>query len=176
MSRLIVTAFSIMLGVAVHAAAVTWAVSNVQSSPDATVGAGWVVQLFDSSVEYDYTKALNGEIEARFTGATEVNNTSFKASTKELNAAAANESVSLYMVIYDANTIEGAQNYIVSEVVSKTVAASDGDITLSFGSMKGTTTANKFLNSSWTAAVPEPTSGLLLLVGGALLALRRKQK
>ncbi len=28
---------------------------------------------------------------------------------------------------------------------------------------------------AWTA-VPEPTSGLLLLVGGALLALRRKQK
>ena len=26
------------------------------------------------------------------------------------------------------------------------------------------------------AAVPEPTSGLLLLIGGALLALRRKQK
>ena len=26
------------------------------------------------------------------------------------------------------------------------------------------------------AAVPEPTSGLLLLIGGALLALRRKQR
>ena len=31
--------------------------------------------------------------------------------------------------------------------------------------------------TSWSSAgVPEPTSGLLLLVGGALLALRRKQK
>ena len=44
---------------------------------------------------------------------------------------------------------------------------------------KGTATAIVSDVGSWSTAttdVPEPTSGLLLLVGGAMIALRRKQK
>ena len=76
---------------------------------------------------------------------------------------------------YDAATVADAKNYIVSAVASKTVAASGADIALAFGSMTGTTSANTFLNSSWHVAVPEPTSGLLMLVGLAGLALRRRR-
>lgn len=39
------------------------------------------------------------------------------------------------------------------------------------------TTGNKWASGGWeTTGIPEPTSGMLLLLGGAMLALRRKQK
>ena len=37
-------------------------------------------------------------------------------------------------------------------------------------------TSNTFADYSGSGGVPEPTSGILLLVGGAMLALRRKRK
>ena len=53
-------------------------------------------------------------------------------------------------------------------------AAAVGAPGIGFGSM-ATATQNP---SNWKGGgdVPEPTSGLLLLIGGAMLALRRKQK
>lgn len=55
------------------------------------------------------------------------------------------------------------------------------DVTGNFYELPATGTtlalnAASFANSGTIADVPEPTSGLLLIVGGALLALRRKQK
>ena len=39
------------------------------------------------------------------------------------------------------------------------------------------TTGSKWASGGWeTSGTPEPTSGMLLLLGGAMLALRRKQK
>ena len=54
-----------------------------------------------------------------------------------------------------------------------------GPTTVSFGSQKSATQAAsawKTVGGGGTDPLPEPTSGLLLLVGGAMLALRRKQK
>ena len=57
--------------------------------------------------------------------------------------------------------------------------ATIGSTEAAFGSQKSATQAAanwKTLGGGGTGGVPEPTSGLLLLVGAGMLALRRKQK
>ena len=77
--------------------------------------------------------------------------------------------------------VDGANMYYntfqVTEFVSATTPKQDYQINPDWGgsdyignpAMKGTVTGGG-------GDIPEPTSGLLLLVGGAMLALRRKQK
>ncbi|MBQ6010555.1 MAG: PEP-CTERM sorting domain-containing protein [Kiritimatiellae bacterium] len=90
-------------------------------------------------------------------------------------------------------TAAASTDYMISAVLAK----NDGTATLEMDKAAFTTAASgtKTLNittganfastgSKWDSGgwqtsgggVPEPTSGLLLLVGGAMLALRRKQK
>ena len=177
MKKIMIAVAATIVGIVANAAAVSWSITNIQSSPSTEVSAGWLVQIYSSSVAYSFEDAKAGNIAATFTGATVSSGTAFRAGQKETDAASAGDTVTLYAVIYDAATIADAKYYIVSDTASKTVAASGADISVAFGSMAGTTAANKFLNSSWTAtaAVPEPTSGLLMLLGMAGLALRRRR-
>ena len=138
--------------------------------------------LFAAGTEYDHAKAVAGTITPTYTGTTVAQGTTgaTRVGSSGNGSYNAGDTASFYAVVYDASSIAGANNYVISDVVSATVGASGANISLAFGSMKATTTANKFLtslNNGWTSAnVPEPTSALLLLVGGAMLALRRKQK
>ena len=180
MKKLIIICAATMMGVAAHAASVNWMVNAVQSSPDSTVAAGWLIQVYTSDVVFDYASAKDGSISAWGSGTTFAAGTTYRAAYTVTDGIANGTSQSFYAVVYDASTVGDAKNYIVSDIVTATATAAGNDVPLSFGAMAGTTAAaNKFLNSSWTAvpseSVPEPTSGLLLLLGMAGLALRRKQ-
>lgn len=81
----------------------------------------------------------------------------------------ASQSFQLVLVYDDA---KGDTYYKVSTVMASDARAQDTDpAEVSFA-----TAANINGGGEWTQAVPEPTSGLLLLLGVASLALRRKQK
>ena len=180
MKKLIVMAVALALGVVANAATVNWMINAVQSSPDVAVGTGWLVQVYSANVAFDYDDAKAGDITAFSSASTVAAGTTFRASGSVTDGLANGTSGSFYAVIYDAATVGAAKNYIVSDDVTITATAAGNPVTLTFGAMAGTTAAaNKFLNSSWTAvpseSVPEPTSGLLLLLGMAGLALRRKQ-
>ena len=86
-----------------------------------------------------------------------------------------------FYVVFDNETpASGSANYAVvsgAANLTKTIAATTAQVTFAAGN------ASSILNDSnnWKSfgksePIPEPTSGLLLLVGGAMLALRRKQK
>ena len=178
MKKLMIVLAAIALAGATQAATMTWNVLNMQSQG---VEAGWMVALYDSSTTFDYAQAKSGDLAAWYTGTTEtygtagaVRVTSSGNNNPSGAAFSAGDSISAYAVIFNAATIADATQYMVSSAQSATVGASGGNITLGFGSMAATTTANKFYGATWES-VPEPTSGLLMLVGLGALALRRRK-
>ena len=80
----------------------------------------------------------------------------------------------IFLVAFDTTTADGtvndAKNYLVSSIQSgATYEPPATATTIAY-------TASNFGGGSWTPmSVPEPTSGLLLLLGMAGLALKRKQ-
>ena len=84
---------------------------------------------------------------------------------------AAGSKYTFYSVIFDSTTLtDESQFFVTKELANKTVPASAANLGLLFGSQATASTAD----GAWQA-VPEPTSGLLLLLGVAGLALRRKR-
>ena len=85
-------------------------------------------------------------------------------------------SATFFAVLFDAATIEDATSFYITSAVTVTVPGS-GNKAVGFGNLSAATSAQgAYTSAGWASDVPEPTSGLLLLLGGALLALRRKQK
>ena len=77
-----------------------------------------------------------------------------------------------YLVIFNTATVSDSSAFVVTPAKDLTTYSGDSTVTLSFGSMAAATKEA----SSWSSvAAPEPTSGILLLLGMAGLALKRKR-
>lgn len=177
MKKLMIVLAAVALAGAAQAATMTWSVLNMQSQG---VEAGWMVALYDASTTFDIEKAQSGELAPLYTVAAFASGTTIRVNSAGNNnpsgdAFAIGDSISAYAVIFNNANIADATQYMVSGVQSATVNAQGSNITLSYGSMSSTTTANKFLGATWQEAIPEPTSGLLMLVGLGALALRRRR-
>ena len=174
MKKIMVIAAVALAAVCSKAASVNWNIANVQSPASGNASEGWLVEVYQAAVTYSYDDAKAGTITAASSSTTFASGTIMRVGGT-VTGYAANDAVELYAVVYDASTIADAQHYIVSAVPSnKKIAAGGADLSLAFGNMAGTTTANMFYGKTWES-VPEPTSGLLLLLGVAGLALKRKR-
>ena len=112
--------------------------------------------------------------------AKKVASTTWKTATFESNKAAfqtgnVNSSTTLalgdqsfYIVLYDGD------KYWASSALTATVLE-DGSISTDYKTAKVTLATTNILTPSSFTAVPEPTSGLLMLLGIAGLALRRRK-
>jgi len=154
MKKLLILAAVIVVGVAANAASFNWGAANIYAS-DLTTKYSGQVTLFCAQVDGWSTTAT------ATSGAINKNNTAFSS-----DKFVAGTTYDFYFVIEDNGKV------FTSGTIAKGAQQSD-TATIQFGNM-ATATQNA---SNWVGSspVPEPTSGLLMLLGIAGLALRRRR-
>ena len=194
----------VMLGIAAiavssQAASVVWTITSVTGPTGSALGTGRAYVFFVESTTKLDTSTFAAAWEGK--GATEVQNAmggaAFDYTHAELNAGTAagtwsynattasavnqttlglagNTKYSVYAVIFDTEAITDASKFYVTtaSAAAQTYDNSAGT-TRTFGIGAQTASAT---SSNWhSVSVPEPTSGLLMLVGLGALALRRRR-
>ena len=156
MKKLLILATIIVAGIAANAASVKWSAGNIYSSNGTDKYTGAVTLL---------AVATGGDVKDAFQVATgNVSSGAIAATTSSSDSLSAGSYYDFYLLIEDSGKA------FTSSPKSNIVMQPTGTATIAFGNMTSQTQ-----NASNWAAVPEPTSGLLLLLGMAGLALKRKR-
>ena len=177
MKKLIVVLAVVACAVAAQAATVAWTVTNIykgNTSDKAQTTDGYMVYLINDATYSQATAAaalaagtltadtISGKATAS-SGLTAAGKVSTDADVGDL----ANGTYNFY------NVIVGGGNAVVGSNVSLEVTPVGNP---QLGSFNAKTLTQSADNWKSVGGVPEPTSALLLLMGGAMLALRRKRK
>ena len=177
MKKLMVMLAAVAMAVGAQAATVSWTCTNVKDSSGNTInGVAYFVNAatlsqsdaaaFTSAAEW--TAALSGMYSYTPTTAGKYTSAAVENSALGLSDATASTA---YLVIFDTATITDASNYYMTEVKSFDTLSGTFEQQVKWGSQSTASQAA----GAWTAVAPEPTSGLLMLVGLAGLALRRRR-
>ena len=175
------------MGIMAHASTVAWNITGVKGIDGAALNAGSVYVFFveTASGKADVTSwaGLDGKgaaaLETALSGAnynytaTGANGTFSKpAMALDTAGVSAATKYSVYAVILDTTTFTDESHYFVTAATAaSTTYNADSALTKTY-----TLTASASATASnWYAAAPEPTSGLLMLLGLAGLALKRKR-
>lgn len=176
MKKLLIAMCVAFGAIASQAATAKWSASNIYEPGSTADKASGFLVYFVQSADYSLAKA-QADVAADSLGFL---TTYGVVGTTQMSGASAgtvgttfgnSETVTGYLVILDNSTIGDATYAYVTGEASKATGASGQQATIAFGSLTGTQTLG-----NWTAVnVPEPTSGLMLLLGMAGLALRRRR-
>lgn len=205
MKKIIVAAFTIAFAAVSQAAVINWSISNVKqadaagSSVNVATGS-YSALLFvtTNTTGVDVTTASKSTILAALTEA-HTNGGWDSISSTIASAAAVNKanngaglwsgatglpttfasgSLSAFAVIFDAANIAEATNYYIvngGDEMSVAFTSATGTKTLGFATQATNSALPIDSPNGWTSIAPEPTSGLLMLLGMGALALRRRR-
>ena len=155
MKKLVIMLVLMLVTVVANAASVKWNAANIYASDGVSKFTGDVTLLCQELPDFVST------VKATATGA-------IPATTVALPDSAGGTTMHFYLTFVDDGKT------FTSDIKTVVIPTTATPATANFGNMQAATQDT----SKWGGGgdVPEPTSGLLLLVGGALLALRRKEK
>lgn len=182
MKKLMFMLAAVAIAATTQAASVWWTCTNVKENGSGVSGIAYFMTTDFMSIAD--AQALAG------TGATAVSAAldgyySFSGSAGGFGVTSANAvnqtnlklvggtTYDAYLIVFDTATITDASNFYITG--TKTLLAQEGATDV--GSVKwGSQATPSAADGAWRAVnVPEPTSGLLMLVGLAGLALRRRR-
>lgn len=183
MKKMMVALVAVAFAAVAQAAAFNWSTTGTNAAKTfygadgSSTIAGTMVYLFDADVlsQSALVTAIRGgaKIDTLTSVATQTLDTNSRLTTKEFNYGNAGEFHTFYMAIVQDDNVFVSVNS--AEVAGQASAASD----VKFSAIKTQTQTNlgtaDYSSAGWYQSVPEPTSGLLLLLGMAGLALKRKQ-
>ena len=185
MKKIVFVVAATLLAFGAQAAAVNWTANNVYAGDGTSgKGSGYVGYLFLVS---DYTAAqvsaaIDGGNWSTVSGkalAEQYTNTSGKytgaATASAVADALGGTSQTAFAVIFNADSVDSATKYYITPTKDMTINGV-GTTVFALGSQAASQTASWGTVPGGSGDIPEPTSGLLLLVGAGMLALRRKQK
>ena len=184
MKKLVVFAACAMLAAVTQAASVGWSLAGANSyANDAyqffiigqkgATDIATIVALLDAGKDTSSYAVGSGVVGSTGSATVPASSTS--------PSVGAGTHTGFFVVFDDASPAAGSANYAVvsgAANLTKTVAATTAQVLFAAGNQSTYLNDTKNWKSFGTSSggVPEPTSGLLLLVGAGMLALRRKQK
>ena len=175
MKKLLVAAVFVCAAAISQAATVNWGISNVKNSAGGAPTAGWSVMAFYTAVGagsdaiVSAIQSKTAESKAFDTASLAVSMSKGKVAAKDGTAAGITDTTKnydFYFVVFNNSNAASATEYAIVS-----------DLNKEYSSLKGNyKAAGDFTSVAWAStAVPEPTSGLLMLLGMAGLALRRRR-
>ena len=183
MKKMIIAACAVALAAIAQSGHVNWSAMNIAASSAGAFDASttYAAYLFIGNDVTVATALLKAKDFAAFEDAADFSRTAtYNTTTSKMNfmptksGQYTSTDVSAFMIILDAASADKASNYMIAtdstgaQVLSKTFGTT-GNQNFAWGDQTAAGT-------KWTSmSVPEPTSGLLLLLGMAGLALKRKR-
>ena len=173
MKKLMIAAAIVCAAAFAQAATVNWTISGVKADGGAAPTAGWSVMAFYTEVGAG-SSAIESAITSKTAASKAFETTTLAVSLSKGKVAAhdadaagitdTSKNYDFYFVVFNNADATAATEYVTVSALNKAYSSLDGKFTAS----------GNFSGATWQS-VPEPTSGLLMLLGIAGLALRRRR-
>ena len=186
MKKLMIAFAVAAMGIAANAASYSWAAQSGRlfdgqgsASANRYAGTGYLFNVA-TVTQSDMLAAFVGDsVDSMLTSALSSSTFSGGRASPSESFTGPDASFDAYFVVFGKDA-EGNDAIYFSDVVAANYqAVGDGDVTFgqqnSYSSVGFMDASAGYSSAGWYTAVPEPTSGLLMLLGMAGLALKRKR-